>query len=529
MTTALADALAKAALDTYTALPARGKPSRRTNGASEWTVLAAFLLFRQFEEGVETKLDVRCVSLGTGLKALPHVRLPVHGDVLHDSHAEVIARRGLKLWLYGQLARTAQGDHDSLLERSTEENGTTEWRLKEGWKIGMYVSTLPCGDASTYLLALQSSPEPSASFSQSVASAPSAGPSILSPINPLSQVTDSEPACHPSLSTALSLGLSLSRHSTPLFSAADNPLPSVIRGRNGYTTLSALRTKPGRADSPPTTAHSCSDKIALWSLLGAQGGLLSALGVTKVPIEVLVVGSEGVPGEERDKVREEVRRAVGGRLETWARRSGLGQEDFQVPVVKWTDRVYEHAREAVARREGVKKEEVAGCAESLSYVGSASPAVEVITNGIRQGAASKRKAGEALTAKNRSRLSKLSLFQLHLDVQARLSTAPAPNSQPLPCSSASVSSTTYYLAKHPPLCASPRSDLSTLPSFTPGQCYQRLKALVRHRPSAADGTADDAQSRAEAGPFSAWLVSGEKWESFDGAGKAVEGRERAVA
>ena len=35
-----------------------------------------------------------------------------------------------------------------------------------------------------------------------------------------------------------------------------------------------LRTKPGRADAPPTRAMSCSDKLAAWAVLGAVPGAL---------------------------------------------------------------------------------------------------------------------------------------------------------------------------------------------------------------------------------------------------------------
>ncbi|GAA5855264.1 hypothetical protein JCM8547_009008 [Rhodosporidiobolus lusitaniae] len=512
MSATLADALAEAALTAYAALPAKGKPSRRSNGQAEWTVLAAFLIFRHGDEGIAVQWEVRCVSLGTGLKALPHSRLPVHGDVLHDSHAEVVARRSLHLWMYQELLRAVQGE-ETALERVEKEDGKAEWRLGIGWQLGMYVSTLPCGDASTYLLSLQA---------PASAESCEAAPPVVSTVPPsTSELTKPpEPALHPSLSTALSLGLNLSRSSPSPSSSSPSlaTLPSsssVIRGRNGYTHLSTLRTKPGRADSPPTTSHSCSDKLAMWALLGAQGGLLSALGVGRVKLEMLVVGDEGVPEEEgeREKVRGEVRRAVGGRVEGWAKKVGLGEEEFEVMEVDWTERVFEHSREKVAEREKVGKEELAGCAETLSFVLGASPAVEVVTNGIRQGASSKRKPGEALGAKYRSRLSKLSLYQKHLEVQRALASSSSLHTPPSPL----PSSSTYYSAKHPPLPPLPASTLPTkFSSLPPGERYQLLKALVRRGASPTHATEE------RVGPFAGWLVSGERWESFDGEGRVVE-------
>jgi len=45
--------------------------------------------------------------------------------------------------------------------------------------------------------------------------------------------------------------------------------PSVAsRGRDDYSRLGILRTKSGRADSPPTLCVSCSDKIARWNIPG---------------------------------------------------------------------------------------------------------------------------------------------------------------------------------------------------------------------------------------------------------------------
>jgi len=101
----------------------------------------------------------------------------------------------------------------------------------------------------------------------------------------------------------------------------------------------------------------------MWSLLGVQGGLLSTLGVQVKLSYVSVSGTEGSE-EERDKVRGEIRRAIGGRLESWRGPEG---EEVVVPEVGLASEEFEHARNVVARQYGVKEEEVVSCQECESH------------------------------------------------------------------------------------------------------------------------------------------------------------------
>lgn len=99
---------------------------------------------------------------------------------------------------------------------------------------------------------------------------------------------------------------------------------AAVRGRNGYENYGAIRTKPGRADSPPTISFSCSDKIATWSVLGLQGAMLEPL-FDPVYLTGVVIGgvNELDPdgADLRDKVRPEIARAIWGRLEKLERES----------------------------------------------------------------------------------------------------------------------------------------------------------------------------------------------------------------
>ncbi|GAA6064737.1 hypothetical protein JCM10212_005316 [Sporobolomyces blumeae] len=477
----LGNALARSVIDKYSALPANGKPRPRSNGTPEWTVLAGFCLFRTVNDDDDDPTDVECVALGTGLKALPHQRLPVHGDVLHDSHAEVVARRGFKLWIYRQIELASDRDRESSLFERDEPNH--EWTLKPGWNVALWVSTLPCGDASTYSLSISSSPSPGDPFSTTALA--SALPSSSSGY---AHTASTRSALHPSLIEAASLGLTTDR--TPL---ASSPTPSprptpgsssedalVRRGRNSYTSFSTLRTKPGRADSPPTTSHSCSDKIAIWNLCGCQGALLASLDVRPIPLDIVVVGGIDPSDPEVERVRGEVRRAVGGRLEGWNGPSGTR---VNVPRVEFsTEPTFCNGRDAVASTFGIDEGDVQSCQESLSWVQGIG--TEVISNGIRQGASSKRKPGEPLPLKSRSRLCKLSLFQREREVRQALEAALEPPSSIAP------RPLTYFAVKHAHEATSSDEAASTLAR------YQCLKQAVRE------------------GPFRGWLVSGRRWESF---------------
>ena len=83
----VADELAKFVHNFYAAtIPANKRPLK-----SEWTNLAAILAHPSAKE-FKVK-DVKVLALATGSKCLPEVDLPTDGSLVHDSHAEVLARR----------------------------------------------------------------------------------------------------------------------------------------------------------------------------------------------------------------------------------------------------------------------------------------------------------------------------------------------------------------------------------------------------------------------------------------------------
>lgn len=87
---------------------------------------------------------------------------------------------------------------------------------------------------------------------------------------------------------------------------------SAARGRDNYTLLGVLRTKPGRLDSPSTHSMSCSDKIALWNVVGLQGALLTYL-MKPVYLTSVVIGD--VPINLRAQVQDDCWRAFSHRIQ----------------------------------------------------------------------------------------------------------------------------------------------------------------------------------------------------------------------
>ena len=100
----------------------------------QFTILAGFVL-RSAE-------SLKVISLGTGSKCLPASRLPHNGDALHDSHAEVLARRGAIRWFLEEIARSCSTSAATSTWIRRREDG--KFALREGTTLIMYISTVPC-------------------------------------------------------------------------------------------------------------------------------------------------------------------------------------------------------------------------------------------------------------------------------------------------------------------------------------------------------------------------------------------------
>lgn len=92
----------------------------------------------------------------------------------------------------------------------------------------------------------------------------------------------------------------------------DLPPNAASRGRDNYSLYGVLRTKPGRADSPPTSSMSCSDKMAAWNVTGFQGALASKV-LKPIYLSSVVIGE--VDSSLRQTVRQDCERALWSRLQ----------------------------------------------------------------------------------------------------------------------------------------------------------------------------------------------------------------------
>lgn len=219
--------VAKLVLHAFERLPAKAKPRIYENGHREWTILSGIVLSRPVTESV-------CVSLGTGLRCLPSVKLPVaHGTCLHDWHAEIVAIRTFNIFLLREcmsLAQCAQTpdnlheDSDWIRHRTADEVTLSDpqpFAIKNDVNIDMYCSEAPCGDASMELV-MQAQDDPT----------------------PWSDLDEVE---------------------------------GLLNGRGYFSNLGVVRRKPARADAPVTNSKSCSDKLALKQCTSLLSSLTSLM------------------------------------------------------------------------------------------------------------------------------------------------------------------------------------------------------------------------------------------------------------
>lgn len=204
----------------------------------------------------------------------------------------------------------------------------------------------------------------------------------------------------------------------------------AVRGRSGYERLGAVRSKPGRSDSPPSISFSCSDKIASWNVLGLQGALLSHT-FAPVYLDHIVIGGVEDPPEVqegwRDTIRAEAGRALYGRLEGLSgelkpRRTvlmpGLPPPfSLHKPDITLTTVAFSKSKPAVLAASGATEATTSNV--SLSFVPDLGKP-EVLVNGCVNASTWKPPGTTPIKDKARSRLSKLETLRSYAELRGAL-------------------------------------------------------------------------------------------------------------
>lgn len=125
------ESIAVLCYDFFRNLPKTGKPKQ-----DEWTVLSCIV--KSFSD-----LEPEVVSLGTGSKCIGIHKMSPRGDMLNDSHAEIMARRGFLRYLYEQI-ELAFKSKTSIFNVA----GNKRCTLKPGVRFHLFTSQSPCGDGS---------------------------------------------------------------------------------------------------------------------------------------------------------------------------------------------------------------------------------------------------------------------------------------------------------------------------------------------------------------------------------------------
>jgi tRNA-specific adenosine deaminase 1 len=151
------------------------------------------------------------------------------GNILHDSHAEIVAIRAFNCFLLNEcirLARDTTCSSSYVQRRQSDEITETSpqpFAIQRDVSIHMYGSEAPCGDASMELI---------------MAAQEDATPWDLAP------ATDAD---------------------------------TTLKGRGSFAELGIVRRKPARPDAPPTLSKSCTDKLAMYQYTSILNSITSLL------------------------------------------------------------------------------------------------------------------------------------------------------------------------------------------------------------------------------------------------------------
>lgn len=294
--------------------------------------------------------------MGTGSKCLGENELSLDGSLVHDSHAEVVAKRAFILYLLDHLEKVcnAAGNDESkekLIFEYVDDSKT--FRLKNAIKFHFYSSHPPCGDATI--------------AHKSLCSKTSDRFAIDKPLHnkskrPKLENSDNLEDIHRTGAKCVDQCL------------VKDPL-QTLEGLKNYHVLGAVRKKPGRGD--PTESLSCSDKMAKWNFVGLQGSLLSSL-LPDGPImwSSLVIGGAQLNVKSIDR-------------SMFSRFDHLGIVTKRIPIIK-TENTFQFSKTDIIGMES-KDKELIPCSSNIAFSQSDGNMIchDIMVNGRRQGVTKK--------------------------------------------------------------------------------------------------------------------------------------------
>jgi tRNA-specific adenosine deaminase 1 len=309
----------------YDDLPQNGKPSSKVTNPTkcqrrvEYTVIAAIVArIKKFE----VSWDYIVISLSTGTKCSSSNQLDDFGVILHDSHAEVLARRGflhyMMTWMIQLQCPNTGYDDDKcpIIRNPTYSALSNEPRflLKETWQFALYISDSPCGDASIY---------PTISGDMNFTGAKLVSTvqltcdrksvdKILFDYNNNNIVSDANDINNSSaMTTAVGNNLVSNR-----VSAIDIPIrqDGCCLRETDLQLLGCMRLKTGRSDiQHRSQSKSCSDKLCRWLVLGLQGSLLYPW-IGYISLSAIIVGKDPTAKHVTDQ-QQALQRALYDRIQ----------------------------------------------------------------------------------------------------------------------------------------------------------------------------------------------------------------------